>query len=391
MKAQKTLILISFFFLSLSVYAQLTINEAGHATFGKGISIVDEYTGSDGYLFKVLRKNDNKIYLTRGGGNNGVCINKRGMLRLGRNLLNSENYQREEDTPLCIVADSDFAMEIFMEEEWTYGIKMMYNSPWNGLLSATCTTGGSPGLFISGFGSIYANGYYTSSDLSLKTNVQKIESPLSKIMQLRGVAYELKAEKEAQKSLASGKAFESMKKSNPALTSETFNRIQQEQSRLHIGVVAQEVEKIIPEAVRTREDGLKAVAYHELVGLLIEGIKEQQTTIDKLSREVAELKSSKVVLKSSGTTFSNDLTSTGNTLLSQCVLSQNTPNPFTGQTEIGYFLPTGIKNASICIFDMQGKLIFSLDASPGNNSVIVPGDRLQAGMYLYSLIADGQE
>ena len=49
------------------------------------------------------------------------------------------------------------------------------------------------------------------------------------------------------------------------------------------GVIAQEIEEILPELVQTREDGYKAVKYDKIVSLLIEGIKE-------LSKEVTELK-----------------------------------------------------------------------------------------------------
>ena len=49
-----------------------------------------------------------------------------------------------------------------------------------------------------------------------------------------------------------------------------------------IGLIAQEVELIIPEVVRTGDDGLKGIEYQNLVGLLIEAIKEQQKQINEL-------------------------------------------------------------------------------------------------------------
>ena len=53
-----------------------------------------------------------------------------------------------------------------------------------------------------------------------------------------------------------------------------------------VGVIAQEIEAILPEAVSTREDGIKAVNYNKIIPLLIEAIKE-------LKAEVEELKSNK--------------------------------------------------------------------------------------------------
>jgi hypothetical protein len=53
-----------------------------------------------------------------------------------------------------------------------------------------------------------------------------------------------------------------------------------------LGVIAQEVEKIIPEAVRTSPDGIKQVEYTKLIPLLIECVKEQQKQIDLLVEKV---------------------------------------------------------------------------------------------------------
>ena len=52
---------------------------------------------------------------------------------------------------------------------------------------------------------------------------------------------------------------------------------------------AQEVEEVLPEVVGTREDGIKAVKYDRMVGLLIEAIKEQQSQIDELKQTVKNL------------------------------------------------------------------------------------------------------
>ena len=54
-------------------------------------------------------------------------------------------------------------------------------------------------------------------------------------------------------------------------------------------MIAQEVKKVLPEAVREREDGYLAVKYDKLVPLLIEGIKEQQKQIETLIEKVNKL------------------------------------------------------------------------------------------------------
>ena len=101
---------------------------------------------------------------------------------------------------------------------------------------------------ISVTGAITASGDITAySDDSLKTNVQVIDNAVGKVEQLRGV---------------------------------TFDRI--EDGSTSTGVIAQELKEVLPEAVHTDEQGVHSVAYGNVVGLLIEAIKEQQKQIDEL-------------------------------------------------------------------------------------------------------------
>ena len=72
-------------------------------------------------------------------------------------------------------------------------------------------------------------------------------------------------------------------------------------------------------------------------------------------------------------------------------LSQNTPNPFKEQTIIQFKLAEDAKEASICIFDMTGKTLKKMPISSGMDSVSIGGYELGEGMFLYSLIVDGQE
>jgi len=83
---------------------------------------------------------------------------------------------------------------------------------------------------------------FFSSDSRLKDNREKIPSPLEKIKKISGISFDWNKD-----SGKSGKDY---------------------------GVIAQEIEQIMPEIVTTREDGYKAVRYEKLIPLLIEAIKE---------------------------------------------------------------------------------------------------------------------
>ena len=99
---------------------------------------------------------------------------------------------------------------------------------------------------------------YASSDKRLKDNIIPIGSPLKKLLQISGYTFD-------------------------------WNEKQNTYSGHDIGVIAQEVEKVLPEVVETRKNGYKAVKYEKIVPLLIESIKEQQKQIDELKELVTKL------------------------------------------------------------------------------------------------------
>jgi hypothetical protein len=103
---------------------------------------------------------------------------------------------------------------------------------------------------------------YSSSDIRFKENITPIENALDKISKISGNTYDWKEE----------------------------NKIEHGYEGNDVGVIAQEIEAVLPQLVQTRENGYKAVKYDKLVALLIEGIKEQQTQIHSLTIEIENLK-----------------------------------------------------------------------------------------------------
>ena len=73
------------------------------------------------------------------------------------------------------------------------------------------------------------------------------------------------------------------------------------------------------------------------------------------------------------------------------MLYQNTPNPFNQTTKISYELPVDTKEAALYIYNMQGLQIEEYQIFTfGSGAITISGGHLDAGMYLYSLVADGQ-
>lgn len=100
-----------------------------------------------------------------------------------------------------------------------------------------------------------------ASDYRLKENIREIPSALAKILKLHGTMFDWKT------GVSSG------------------------QSRSQLGFIAQEVEKIFPEAVLTSpQTGLKSVAYEGLIAPFIEAFKQRQNLILKQQKEIDEIK-----------------------------------------------------------------------------------------------------
>lgn len=154
----------------------------------------------------------------------------------------------------------------------------------------------------------------------------------------------------------------------------------------HFGLIAQDLQELYPDLVYEDDNGYLSVNYIGIIPLLIQSIKELQTEVETLSLETKQTGPSKIV----GASGSSTNTETDNNL--SATLYQNTPNPFTHSTEIKYYLPETVNKALLCIYNMQGKQLKQITISErGNGSQTISGAEFSAGIYLYGLIADGQQ
>lgn len=243
--------------------------------------------------------------------------------------------------------------------------------PWG------CDTGGKYAGFF--YGDVYvtnqitAASYLSLSDMRLKENVELLaekesdENTLDRLLSLNVISFNYKCEQ--------GLNNEGV---DPAwLTAQDDEYIN---SKLrHFGFSAQELQTVYPELVCEGQDGYLRVNYVELVPLLIRSIQE-------LKKELDEVKGNGKTISRSVNSQSNTLnaTTTGN------ILYQNTPNPYNGRTIIRFQLVDDAKDASICVFDMNGKMLKKIPVSLEMDSISVDGSEFGEGMYLYSLIVNGQ-
>lgn len=151
-------------------------------------------------------------------------------------------------------------------------------------------------------------------------------------------------------------------------------------SRKHLGLVAQELQAIYPDMVQEGEDGYLAINYTELVPVLIRSIQV-------LKQEVDELKGADASARMAPQSLGMKSSVTDN----KSKLFQNVPNPFRENTVIRFQLTEDVRNAYIYIFDMTGKMLRQIPIDSSMQSVTVNGYELSSGMYLYSLVINGQE
>ena len=95
----------------------------------------------------------------------------------------------------------------------------------------------------------------------MKTNIRTIEEPIYKLRQLKGVEYEWNDKQDVYPS-----------------------------GSLDSGIIAQDVEKVLPQLVKKGKGDYLGVRHDRLVGLLIEAVKEQQNQIDEMKEQIKELK-----------------------------------------------------------------------------------------------------
>lgn len=148
----------------------------------------------------------------------------------------------------------------------------------------------------------------------------------------------------------------------------------------HYGLIAQELQKIYPTLVTENQDGYLAVNYIEIIPLLVRSIQELNAKVEQYENGSAPIY--KAQARTTDATAVDAIVTT---------LYQNTPNPFTESTLIRCDVANDVVKADLYIYNMNGDQITEYAITErGETSVVIDGGSLNAGMYLYALIADGQ-
>lgn len=125
-----------------------------------------------------------------------------------------------------------------------------------------------------------------------------------------------------------------------------------------------------------RMETFKSINYIMMIPVLTKALQEQQQTIQELQNDIAALKNIQIQSK---------------TKIIGYTLSQNVPNPFSDKTIINYTLSNNNDRGVLMITDLNGKMLLQYNLAKGSSQQIISGNTLNAGIYIYSLVINGNE
>ena len=210
---------------------------------------------------------------------------------------------------------------------------------------------------------LYVNGVYVTADAKTKENIRPIEKTLDKINSIGVIQFDYKDEYYLKN----------------AEYSPFINEIKKTQKN-NVGFLAQDIQKIFPNLVQySKDDDILKINYLGLIPELTKGIQELSAEIEQLKSEITYLKSN----------CCNNIDKKSNELSNNAILYQNTPNPFTNNTNISFYIPKSVKVADLYIYNLSGTQIkHSLITAREEGSYTLNANELEAGMYIYTLVND---
>ena len=247
------------------------------------------------------------------------------------------------------------------------------------------------------YGDVLTTGSYISSDKALKQNAQEFEGAMDIINKLKPRNYEFKTDAKY--------AFLHLPKGS------------------HYGLMAQDVEEVLPNLVSTTDHqdmkpakpealkkdangrlmppsaakqpasqkgetiSIKAVNYTELIPIVVKGMQEQQQQL-QAQKQLIETQQQQIdELKNLVRQLTKDRS--GITVSGMGLLEQATPNPAKGTTRISYNLPQGASRAQLLLTDATGRTVKTVSLNNSGFTTLNTAG-FATGIYNYSLLVDGK-
>lgn len=221
---------------------------------------------------------------------------------------------------------------------------------------------------------ISAPQYLTVSDSRSKTDIEPLEEVGALLSQIVPVSYHLIDNNgDSQDSNNAPRRAAEANSDSDSGNVTSSNPVQ-------FGFLAQDVREVYPELVFEDPEGNLSIDYLGFIPILVDAIQNLQATVAEQAEQINSLQNPQ----------NGPQNAPGRSMVA--TLSQNHPNPFRSSTEINCFIPETSSVAYICVYDLNGNQKLKLDIKErGEVVVTIEGNRLNAGMYIYTLIVDGAE
>lgn len=217
------------------------------------------------------------------------------------------------------------------------------------------------------FNSIQVANVYQHSDARAKTNIKDINIGLNTIAQLRPVSYNWKKPDVSTEKVAQTRAMGTA-------------AYGPEDSQLQYGFLAQEVEQVLPDAVKTDKEGHKLINYTALIPLLVQSVQDLKTQIEEQQILIAEL--------------SRDASVAGISSLSKTVNTNKiisySPNPTKGIMTFTISTVESTSDAYIVICNLSGVQEKRIAIPTNQSSIQVDLSSLNTGLHIASLVVAGK-
>ncbi|GHT78892.1 hypothetical protein AGMMS50262_22020 [Bacteroidia bacterium] len=246
-KTIKLFFVLSFLAISSLSFAQVKVDSSGNVFFGKtlnttgGFYFTDLMTSTSVVPFIIKRDASNNVVFCRSTGstvNSLLFYPNGGPIAIGGEMpsTNSGGY----GVPLKIYPRTahEGGIELTMKSGNLFGYLCNISDDTGYSFWSKRAGSSSYSFYVTGTGQVYSNGSLLTSDISLKKNIETIANPLEKVLQLRGVTFQMNyVETEEKKDPEAKDAYKLAKERTPEITPEIFAQIQKEKERKQMGVI----------------------------------------------------------------------------------------------------------------------------------------------------------
>lgn len=214
------------------------------------------------------------------------------------------------------------------------------------------------------FNSIQVASVYNYSDERAKTNIRTLDGGLNTILSLHPVSYNWKTDiNSVDTDALSAEASSPLKAMGP-----------EEEDNTQYGFLAQEVEQVLPDAVKTDENGNKLINYTALIPMLVQSVQELQEIVSQQDSVIENL--------------SSRLENTSNTIEKNDYIVSCSPNPTHGEITFTYSISQFASSAKIIISDLMGTQAMSINCDITNTISTADLSSLTSGVYIATLVVD---